>query len=101
MSKKIPWKINPEEVSLKVSSSARSGRNDIGLSKNSRSKDERSRELTLTHLPTRVSVSGAIPAGNYSKKEMKNLTDTLQVQLLDELERKVAKKLRISGMNYQ
>jgi hypothetical protein len=62
-----------------------------------RSLDDRSREITLTHTPTAIAVTGQIPRGNYDMREMKRLTDELKERLFVELEATVAKRLRIPG----
>jgi hypothetical protein len=51
----------------------------------------------MIHTPTKIQVEKEIPAGHYSKKEMKQLTEKLKEQLYKELEQKVAKHLRIPG----
>ena len=53
--------------------------------------------LTLTHLPTKVTVTGDVPNGHYARKQLARLRDELYEQLLLELEKKVAKVLRAPG----
>lgn len=49
------------------------------------------------HVPTGVEVRGQVPQGHYSKKEMRQLRQELYQKLFVELERKVAKHLRVPG----
>ena len=53
--------------------------------------------MTLSHKLTGISITGEIPAGNYSKKEMQQLRASLYIKLFSDLERQVGKKLKISG----
>jgi hypothetical protein len=100
MSKKNPWKMNPKEVATAAIGSMRSGRLTSRRTKQPSSMDEKSKDLTLTHLPTGITVAGSIPVGHYSKKEMRQKVDDLTAKLFSELEIKVAKHLRIPGLSY-
>ncbi len=51
-------------------------------------------EYTLRHEPTGTEVSGRIPYGRYTRKEMKALKESLFSELAQQLEAEVAKKLR-------
>ena len=51
----------------------------------------------MTHIPTGIEVTGEIPTGNYTKKQMRQLRQELEQKLFLELEAKVAKHLRIPG----
>jgi hypothetical protein len=51
--------------------------------------------VVLTHTPTGVSVEGAIEEGSYTRAEMRQLGLDLRARLLLELERRVARHLRI------
>ncbi len=75
------------------------GSNASGRKKASQSRalDKTSLDWSLIHEPTGMRVSGEIPEGNYSKKEMKALEEKLLTKLCKELEAKVAKKLRVPG----
>lgn len=53
--------------------------------------------MTLSHQATGISISGEVPAGNYSKKEMQQRRARLYTELFTELERRVGKELRIAG----
>ena len=57
-----------------------------------------SRTLALTHTPTGMTVSGEIPAGNYSRSELKRLAEKLEATLIAELSTAVARKLRVPGL---
>ncbi len=63
----------------------------------SRARDERALTMFLVHEPTGVRVEGEIPAGRYSKADMKSRSDVLYERLLAELEDRVAGVLRIPG----
>jgi hypothetical protein len=54
--------------------------------------------VTLTHMPTGVSVSRDIPTGNRFRGELKRLQNQLEAELLVLLTAAVAKKLRIPGL---
>lgn len=84
------WTLNPNDVNWTGSGSSSGGTFE-------RKTKVTSRSLKLYHVPTKVYVEGEIPAGHYSKKEMKKLVDKLKEQLYKELEQKVAKHLRIPG----
>lgn len=95
MSKKIRknvWSLNSDEVSygMHVSSSGKSGHFQRRLKTTSS-------RIFLTHEPTKIQVEGDIPPGNYSKREMQQKRNILKQLLFLELERKVAKKLKIKG----
>jgi hypothetical protein len=67
------------------------------VTKQSRALSITSKEVTLTHKPTGVSVSGKITPGHYSRREMQRLVAHLHAQLLIELQHAVARKLRLPG----
>lgn len=50
--------------------------------------------LTLTHMPTGITVDGEVPEGHYAKNEMRREREALKQALLVELARRVAKHLR-------
>ena len=77
------------EVSFRSwgSASARVGRASARIGKT----------IYVEHIPTQVRAEGAIAEGNYSKKEIKRLSDDLYKKLLDDLEVAVARKLRTRG----
>ena len=88
---KEKWKLNPKDVCWGWSGSSSGG------SSFARKTKRTSRNVWVKHMPTNVVVQGEILQGNYSKKEMKQLTENLREKLLVELEQKVAKHLRIPG----
>jgi hypothetical protein len=92
--KKEKWHLNPDEVARSAMASCVGGRRKAARS---RALDIRSKEYTLRNIPTGIEVSGTIPSGNYSRKEMNRLGEQLLQNLFQELEAKVAKKLRIPG----
>ena len=53
--------------------------------------------LTLVHVPSKARVTGEVPNGNYSRKQLIALKDALYQQLFIELEKQVAKVQRIPG----
>jgi hypothetical protein len=88
------WRLDAREVSWKTMSTASSGRAKVRLS---RSHDLRSAHLTAEHIPTGLTVSGAIPAGHYSRDQMRKLQDQLRARLMSDLENKVARRVRVAG----
>lgn len=86
------WRLNPQEVTwgMNNSSSGKSGQFERKLKTTSTC-------MFLLHKPTDIKVEGKIPAGNYSKKEMQKLRVALEQSLFLELEKLVAKKLKIKG----
>ena len=63
----------------------------------SRAVDDRSWHFTLVHTPSGIEVSGEVPKGNYSQKQMQQERDRLFTQLWAQLELKVARHLRLPG----
>ena len=55
-----------------------------------------SRTLTFHHVPTLLEVSGQVPPGHYTKKEMTSMLQQLRARLWPELEEAVADKLGVS-----
>jgi len=53
--------------------------------------------VTVRHRPTGIVLRGEIPEGHYSKDEMRKLKDAMIERLKRELERAVAKHLRVPG----
>jgi hypothetical protein len=87
------WKLNPEDVGGGSSSGSGSRRGRYGRMYTVRCSYRR----TMTHIPTGIEVTGEIPTGNYTKKQMRQLRQELEQKLFLELEAKVAKHLRIPG----
>jgi hypothetical protein len=91
---KKAWSLDPREVHLFGSGSRSSTRRRASLP---RSLDVSGGGLRLVHYPTGVEVSGEIPAGHYSKAQLKELRAELHARLFAELERRVARHLRVPG----
>jgi hypothetical protein len=72
---------------------ARGGR----FARTSRKNDLRSIRFFLLHKPTGISVDGTIPEGHYSRAEMTKEREQLRATLWPQLERLVAKELRVPG----
>jgi len=53
--------------------------------------------IRLTHRPTGIQNEGTIPAGNYTKTEMKRKRKEMYAEVFQVLEQKVAKHLKIRG----
>jgi hypothetical protein len=88
MKKQKSWKITREEVDVGWFASTSGGRTKA---RQSRSRDIRSRDLDIVHLPTGVSIKDSIPPGNYSKKEMQKLTESKVIENLPRLEVEIKK----------
>tara|TARA_R110002096_G_scaffold436056_1_gene666541 strand:+ start:99568 stop:99861 length:294 start_codon:yes stop_codon:yes gene_type:complete len=89
-SKKLKWRLNPDEVNCTGMASSKSGRTKV---RQSRALDQRSLKLTMVHEPTKLEATGKIPEGHYSRKKMRELHCNLRKELFSELEHKVARKL--------
>ncbi|MGH1460443.1 MAG: hypothetical protein ACRBB6_00240 [Neptuniibacter sp.] len=63
----------------------------------SRAVDDRSWHFTLVHVPSGMEVSGEVPKGNYSQKQMQQERENLFSELWGQLELKVARHLRLPG----
>lgn len=86
------WKLDPAEVGKGWGSSSSSKSGQF-----SRRLKVTSATLTLVHIPTGLEVKGEVPAGNYSKKEMRRLREELYARLFSVLAQKVGKHLRAPG----
>jgi hypothetical protein len=89
----MPFKLNREDVA---------GQTMNMVSKGPGSRFGRARGLsgvhiTLVHLPTKVTVTGEIPLGHFARKQLSGLRDELYEWLILDLEKKVAKVLRVPG----
>jgi hypothetical protein len=93
--KNSKWKMPKEEVIWSGGGSTSTNRKK--LTSASRAVDDRSWNYTLIHVPTDVEVSGEVPKGNYSQKQMQQERERLFSSLWDQLEIKVAKHLRLPG----
>jgi hypothetical protein len=89
-----PWSLNPGEVHSFGMGSRSSSRRRAALP---RSLDVSGASLRLVHHPTGVEVAGDIPAGHYSKARLQALRQELYARLFAELERRVARHLRVPG----
>ena len=91
----MKWEMDPNDVHYTFT---QSGSTTLAKKRNFSRKLKLSyREMQLTHSPTGVSVSGKIPKGHYSKKEMRKKEDDLYQELYPLLEKEVAKHLRLPG----
>lgn len=91
------WKLDGADVEIGGSSSSASSRRRRGLTRSSRSEDTRSAIVRLVHRPTGLDAVGEIPAGHYSRDEMRTQRAALTALLWVELEKKVARHFRIPG----
>jgi hypothetical protein len=89
-----PWALDPREVHAFGMSGRSSSRRKAALP---RALDVSGVALRLVHHPTGVEVSGDIPAGHYSKARLQALREELHARLFAELERRVARHLRVPG----
>jgi len=89
---KQKWSLNPKEVTRAIygSSSGKTGQFERKLKTTSST-------ILLTHTPTSIKVEGQVPSGNYSKKEMQKKRNDLTEILFQELEKLVAKSLKIKS----
>ena len=86
--------MDPAEVAESSLTGTSSGRRRAAQS---RDLDVTETTITLRHRPTGIEVSGSVPPGHYARPAMKKLKAELHARLLDELERLVAKRLRVAG----
>lgn len=89
------FKIDPSDVS-KSSTGFTAGRRRQA-SRAGRRVSETAATVTLSHKPTGVTVTGAVPTGHYSRQEMTQRRALLEQELLAKLLLEVAKHLRVSG----
>jgi len=84
--------------STEVAESSMSGRSSgRRRAAQSRALDVTETTITLRHRPTGIEVSGSVPPGHYARSAMKKLKAELYARLCDELERLVAKQMRVAG----
>jgi hypothetical protein len=88
----MTWEMKGEDVTWKGSGSSSGKTGNMA-----RKTKVTSAFYELTHRPTGLTVQGEVPAGSYSKKEMRALKERLFARLFKELEEKVARHLRIPG----
>ena len=93
-SRKKRWSLDPAEVSQSGRTGNSSGRQRAAQS---RVLDVTEATITLLHRPTGIEVSGSVPPGHYARHTMRQQKDELYALLFDELERLVAKQLRVAG----
>lgn len=88
------WKLDMSEVSVKSA-----GGSWGGHTKNtkSRAKFPTSAFIEVEHVPTKIILRGDIPEGYYTRNQMRDLIEKLKKTLLVELEKKVARALRVPG----
>jgi hypothetical protein len=91
---KPPLRLQPDDVEIGSVSSA-SG--PPSGPRSSRARQVRNTQLTVRHRATGLEVTGEVVAGNYSRKQMIEETDKLKLRLMAELEKLVAKRLRVPG----
>ena len=91
----VAWQLPKDEVAWSGFGFASTRRRKRSTA--SRAVDLRGWEMTLVHLPTGLSVSGEIPKGHYSKKQMQREREDLWARLWPELEDLVARHLRLPG----
>ena len=84
------WHLDPGEVSL-------TGTRPYSKRKGSPDLTRRGATLILTHMPTGVAVTGVIECGPHSRKKMAALREHLKADLYAQLERAVARHLRLPG----
>src|SRR5262245_48362760 len=93
--KSSTWQLPETEVDVREYGHTSGHRKKLSVA--SRAADHRSWHVTLVHVPTGLEVSGEVPEGNYSRKQMQQARERLFSQLWSQLEFKVARHLRIPG----
>ncbi len=93
--KKEKWQLPQNEVKWHGGGSTTTNRKKRSIA--SRAVDNRSWHFTITHIPSGIEVSGEVPKGNYSQKQMQQEKQKLFTQLWAQLELKVARHLRLPG----
>jgi hypothetical protein len=88
------WSLDPQEVYQFGMGHRSSTRRRADLP---RSLDESGGSMRLAHGPTGIEAAGEIPAGHYSKARLRELRQELYARLFAELERLVARRLRVPG----
>lgn len=91
------WTLEPAEVQISGSASSSSMRRRTGMARSSRAEDSRGAVVRLVHQPTGLEIEGEVPTGHYSRSEMRSRKDALIAELWPQLEKRVAKHLRIPG----
>lgn len=90
---KSTFQLDPKDV-LCSEGSGKSGRRKARLPRSASSSDG---YLELTHAPTGISVTGDIPRGHYTRKQMRAIRRDVYERLLAALTDTVAKELRVPG----
>ena len=91
------WHLKPSDVQVGRHWSRSSAR-PHGVARTSRTAaGTQQGHLTLRHVPTGVTIEGQTARGRYTRKEMGRLMDELKTRLWSDLERQVARHLRIPG----
>ena len=93
--KKEKWQLPKDEVIWHGGGSTSTHRKKLSVA--SRAVDDRSWHVTLVHALSGIEVSGEVPKGNYSQKQMQQEREKLFSQLWGQLELKVARHLRLPG----
>ena len=92
--RKSTWSLDPNEVTTTHHAGITRSRRRVGQS---RALDSREVTVVLRHDPTGLEVSGLVPRGGYSRKELKQRCTELAETLYPRLESLVAKRLQIPG----
>jgi hypothetical protein len=88
------WSLDPQEVDLSGMGHRSSTRRRAALP---RSLDVSGESMRLVHRPTGIEAAGEIPVGHHSKAQLRELRQELYARLFAELERRVARHLRVPG----
>lgn len=89
------FSLKPSDINWAWHSSRIGARKKLGRA--SAAVDTSSWRLILTHTPTGVEISGEIPMGHYSNKQMQAKKQQLWNTLHEELKQQVAKHLKLPG----
>jgi hypothetical protein len=75
----------------------RTGGRNGQATKTSRADGLQTGTLQLIHRPTEIAVTGTVPEGHYTRKQMTAAMNALQAELVNDLERLIARHQRTPG----
>lgn len=92
----MSWSLNPEDVAWGETRASDASGVTKGPTRHAGTPARREMTLTLTHVPTGISVEKRV-RGPFTRKQAQAARDKLWAELFPELEAKVARHLHIPG----